>query len=50
MCPDVNVFPLTFANPSEHDTSRMLLNMITTSLYPHRYPQLPLGLDTASVT
>ena len=24
---------VTFANPGEHDTKRMLLNMITTSLY-----------------
>jgi len=31
--PDVNVFLQTFANPGEHDTKRMLLNMITTSLY-----------------
>jgi hypothetical protein len=33
MCPDVNVFLQIFANPGEHDTKRMLLNMITTSLY-----------------
>jgi len=33
MYPDVNVFLQTFANPGEHDTKRMLLNMITTSLY-----------------
>ncbi len=33
MYPDVNVFLQIFANPVEHDTKRMLLNMITTSLY-----------------
>ncbi|MCB1862537.1 MAG: conjugal transfer protein TraG N-terminal domain-containing protein [Gammaproteobacteria bacterium] len=33
MYPDVNVFLQIFANPGEHDTKRMLLNMITTSLY-----------------
>ena len=33
MYPDVNLFLQTFANPGEHDTKRMLLNMITTSLY-----------------
>ena len=33
MYPDVNVFLKIFANPGEHDTKRMLLNMITTSLY-----------------
>ena len=33
MYPDVNVFFQIFANPGEHDTKRMLLNMITTSLY-----------------
>lgn len=33
MYPDVNVFLQIFANPGEHDTTRMLLNMITTSLY-----------------
>jgi hypothetical protein len=33
MYPDVNVFLQTFANPGEHDAKRMLLNMITTSLY-----------------
>ena len=31
--PDVNIFLQSFANPGEHDTKRMLLNMITTSLY-----------------
>jgi len=33
MYPDANVFLQIFANPSEHDVKRMLLNMITTSLY-----------------
>ncbi len=33
MYPDVNSFLRIFANPGEHDTKRMLLNMITTSLY-----------------
>ena len=33
MYPDVNVFLQIFSNPGEHDTKRMLLNMITTSLY-----------------
>ena len=33
MYPDVNVFLQIFANPGEHDTKRMLLNMIITSLY-----------------
>jgi hypothetical protein len=33
MYPDVNVFFQIFANPGEHDAKRMLLNMITTSLY-----------------
>ena len=33
MCPDVNVFLQIFANAGEHDAKRMLLNMITTSLY-----------------
>lgn len=33
MYPDVNVFLEIFANPGEHDAKRMLLNMITTSLY-----------------
>ncbi len=33
MYPDVNVFLQMFANPGEHDAKRMLLNMITTSLY-----------------
>jgi len=33
MHPDVNTFLQIFANPGEHDTKRMLLNMITTSLY-----------------
>jgi len=33
MYPDVNVFLQMFANPGEHDIKRMLLNMITTSLY-----------------
>jgi hypothetical protein len=31
--PDVNLFLQIFANPGEHDVKRMLLNMITTSLY-----------------
>ena len=33
MYPDVSVFFQLFANPGEHDVKRMLLNMITTSLY-----------------
>ena len=33
MYPDVNLFLQVFANPGEHDFKRMLLNMITTSLY-----------------
>ena len=33
MYPDVNAFLQIFANPGEHDAKRMLLNMITTSLY-----------------
>ena len=33
MYPDVNLFLQLFANPGEHDAKRMLLNMITTSLY-----------------
>ena len=33
MYPDVNVFLQMFANPGEHDIKRLLLNMITTSLY-----------------
>jgi hypothetical protein len=33
MYPDVNSFLQIFANPGEHDSKRMLLNMITTSLY-----------------
>jgi hypothetical protein len=33
MYPDVNVFFQIFANPGEHDVKRMLLNMITASLY-----------------
>ena len=33
MYPDVNIFLQLFANPGEHDAKRMLLNMITTSLY-----------------
>jgi len=33
MYPDVNVFLQLFANPGEHDAKRLLLNMITTSLY-----------------
>lgn len=33
MYPDVNVFLQIFASPGEHDAKRMLLNMITTSLY-----------------
>ena len=33
MYPDTNVFFQIFANPGEHDSKRMLLNMITTSLY-----------------
>jgi hypothetical protein len=33
MYPDVNIFFQLFANPGEHDAKRMLLNMITASLY-----------------
>lgn len=33
MYPDVNIFLQIFANPGEHDSKRLLLNMITTSLY-----------------
>ncbi len=33
MYPDVNIFLQIFSNPGEHDIKRMLLNMITTSLY-----------------
>ena len=33
MYPDVNIFLQLFANPGEHDVKRMLLNMITSSLY-----------------
>lgn len=33
MYPDANTFLQIFANPGEHDAKRMLLNMITTSLY-----------------
>lgn len=33
MYPDVSIFLQIFANPGEHDVKRMLLNMITTSLY-----------------
>jgi hypothetical protein len=33
MYPDVNIFFQIFANPGEHDVKRMLLNMITASLY-----------------
>ena len=33
MYPDVNIFLQLFANPGEHDAKRMLINMITTSLY-----------------
>lgn len=33
MYPKVNTFFQLFANPGEHDTKRLLLNMITTSLY-----------------
>lgn len=33
MYPDVSVFLQLFANPGEHDSKRLLLNMITTSLY-----------------
>lgn len=33
MYPDVNVFLQIFSNPGEHDAKRLLLNMITTSLY-----------------
>jgi len=33
MYPDVNIFLQIFANPGEHDIKRLLLNMITTSLY-----------------
>lgn len=33
MYPDISIFLQLFANPGEHDAKRMLLNMITTSLY-----------------
>jgi len=33
MYPDVSVFLQIFANPGEHDVKRLLLNMITVSLY-----------------
>ncbi len=33
MYPDVNIFLQIFANPGEHDSKRLLLNMITSSLY-----------------
>lgn len=33
MYPDVSIFLQLFANPGEHDVKRMLLNMITSSLY-----------------
>lgn len=33
MYPDVNIFFQIFANPGEHYSKRMLLNMITMSLY-----------------
>jgi len=33
MYPDISVFLQLFANPGEHDIKRLLLNMITTSLY-----------------
>ncbi len=33
MYPDVNIFLQVFANPGEHDGKRMLLNLITMSLY-----------------
>tara|TARA_R110002110_G_scaffold158656_2_gene356154 strand:+ start:3587 stop:5152 length:1566 start_codon:yes stop_codon:yes gene_type:complete len=33
MYPEANIFLQVFANPGEHDAKRMLLNMITTSLY-----------------
>lgn len=33
MYPDVNVFLQIFVNPGEHDSKRMLLNMMTMSLY-----------------
>lgn len=33
MYPDLNVFLQIFVNPGEHDTKRMLLNMMTMSLY-----------------
>lgn len=33
MYPDVSLFLQIFASPGEHDAKRMLLNMITTSLY-----------------
>ena len=33
MYPDVSIFLQIFANPGEHDAKRLLLNMITTSLY-----------------
>jgi hypothetical protein len=33
MYPDVSLFLQLFANPGEHDIKRLLLNLITTSLY-----------------
>lgn len=33
MYPDVNTFLQILANPGEHDSKRLLFNMITTSLY-----------------
>src|SRR5690606_32889208 len=33
MYPDANILLQIFANPGEHDAKRMMLNMITTSLY-----------------
>ena len=33
MYPDVNMFLLSFTNPGEHDSKRLLLNMLTTVFY-----------------
>jgi hypothetical protein len=33
MYPDVNIFLLVFTNPGEHDSKRLLLNMLTTVFY-----------------
>lgn len=43
MYPDVSIFFQLFANPGEHDAKRMLLNMITMSLY-LRLPLLWSGI------